>query len=200
MVGITDYHYTESSIAPFLSAINILGKNLKIVEVGAARGDSTFHCLQDCKNISEYIAIEPFCEYTDSITYNHLGDPQKITYDARHQHLNEVIFEHRLKFSSFRSKVKLIKKTSKDALKLVEDKSVDFLFHDAFPTYDDAKFDFKNWLPKMKNTGVYGGHDFDHAIIRKAIKETIDENNIKSPLTIIGHCWFFNLKENYGNN
>jgi hypothetical protein len=189
-----DYKYTQSSIAPFLSLIKILGDNITVVEVGSARGDSVFHCLQECDNIEKYIAIEPFTEYTDDITFKENGEPNQIKYDERHQHLNMCIFEHRLKFSSHNSKIKLIKNTSENALDLVPDKSVDFLFHDAFPTYEDAKFDFKNWLPKMKDTGIYSGHDFNHDIIQKAIYETIQENNIKPKLNIIGQCWFFNLQ------
>jgi hypothetical protein len=185
-----DYRYQSSSIFPLLSLVRLLGNNISVAEIGAGGGDSSFHALQECPNISKYYAIEPYCEFIDTITYPQAGQSQNIKYDLMHQDQQKMLFTHRQKFSSYKEKIQLIEKTSKDALKDISDNSLNFIFHDAFPTYEDAIFDFTNWFPKLKNGGIYSGHDYNHPLVFKAVNEFVSSHNIKDKLLTIEFCWF----------
>lgn len=181
-----DYNYKNSSILPLLSLIQTLGNDIKIAEIGTGSGTCAFHALQECPNIKTYYAIDPYCEYVDHITYLKKSKNIKVFFDARHQDTQRLLFKHRHNFSSYKEKIKLIEKTSKEALSLFEDNSLDFIFHDAFPTYEDAIFDFNNWFTKLKNNGIYSGHDYKHPIINKAVEEFAKEKNLLS----VQDCWF----------
>lgn len=184
-----DYIYKKSAIFPLLSLIRLKGDNINVAEIGIEKGFSTFHALQECPNIKNYYAIDPYCEYLDNITYDKHNFKQ-IKFDLRYQDRIKSFFIHQLKFSSFKNKIKFIEKTSKEALSLFEDNSLDFIFHDAFPTYEDAVFDFKNWYCKLKHLGFYCGHDYKHPIVKKAVDEfVINNTSYKKPFSV-EDCWF----------
>lgn len=52
------------------------------------------------------------------------------------------------------------KKTSLEAAKDIKDKSIDFIYIDARHEYEYVMEDIKVWLPKLKDSGWMGGHDF----------------------------------------
>ena len=52
------------------------------------------------------------------------------------------------------------KKTSLEAAKDIKDKSIDFIYIDARHEYEYIMEDIKVWLPKLKDSGWMGGHDF----------------------------------------
>ena len=53
-----------------------------------------------------------------------------------------------------------VRKSSIDAAKDFEDKSVDIVYIDANHDYEEVKKDIVNWLPKIKNGGIISGHDY----------------------------------------
>lgn len=56
--------------------------------------------------------------------------------------------------------VRLVKKTSVEAAKLVPDGSLDFVFIDGDHTGDAVILDVYTWWPKLKPSGFMGGHDY----------------------------------------
>ena len=64
-------------------------------------------------------------------------------------------------FDTFKAKnVKKYKKTSIEAVKDIKDKSLDFVYIDARHELEYVLEDIDNWLPKLKDNGWIGGHDF----------------------------------------
>jgi len=57
--------------------------------------------------------------------------------------------------------------------KLFADKSIDFVYVDASHEYEHVRSDILAWIPKMKEDGYMGGHDYEimHLSVCKAVDE-----------------------------
>jgi predicted O-methyltransferase YrrM len=53
-----------------------------------------------------------------------------------------------------------LKLTSEEASKIFPDKSLDAVFLDASHLFGDVWADLTNWVPKIKNGGILGSHDY----------------------------------------
>lgn len=73
----------------------------------------------------------------------------------------------------------VIRELSTEGAKQVEDKSCDIVYIDADHTYEAVKQDIETWLPKVKDGGWLGGHDYiqrrDWGVI-KAVNEAFGRN------------------------
>lgn len=54
----------------------------------------------------------------------------------------------------------MIRSSSKNAVDLFEDESLDFVYIDANHKYDFVKEDIKLWFPKVRKGGILSGHDY----------------------------------------
>jgi hypothetical protein len=82
------------------------------------------------------------------------GNPLKLTfnsdltYETAKNNLNEF------------NNVKILRKTSKDAVNDFEDEYFDFIYIDSNHTYDNVLMDVKIWWPKLKVGGMLCGDDY----------------------------------------
>lgn len=74
----------------------------------------------------------------------------------------------------FPSRVQIMRMDTKEAHKLVEDGSLDFVFIDADHTYEGCAADIANWTPKVRQGGLIAGHDINWPGVLKAVKESGD--------------------------
>lgn len=66
--------------------------------------------------------------------------------------------------------------SSMDAVHLFLNESVDFVFLDAFHSYEEVRNDIAHWLPKVKPGGVLAGHDyFDDPTVWPGVRKAVDE-------------------------
>jgi hypothetical protein len=72
----------------------------------------------------------------------------------------------------YANRFKLMRMRTDDAAKLVEDKSLDFVFIDADHSYEGCRADIENWLPKVRAGGFISGHDFDWNTVGRAVNDT----------------------------
>lgn len=79
--------------------------------------------------------------------------------------------------------VNAIRSDSREAAKLFEDGSVDFLFLDGDHSYDGLKADIEAWLPKMKpNNSILAGHDYAWTPhIQKLLNDMYGTDNYSDP-------------------
>jgi len=153
-------------------------ENLVGAEVGVYRG-------QHAREMLTYLDIEKLLLvdfWDDYDTYN------EGTLKAQ---LVEAYEDAKKLLSQFDSKKLVwIKKASVEAAKEIEDNSLDFVYIDANHAYDYALQDINAWLPKIKDGGFIGGHDYDNNRekikttgaeygVQKAVKEYCGEHNIK---------------------
>jgi len=59
------------------------------------------------------------------------------------------------------------------------EKSIHFCFIDAGHSYQAVKKDLETWYPKMKDNGLFCGHDWFGEGVQQAVKEFAQNNNLK---------------------
>jgi hypothetical protein len=84
----------------------------------------------------------------------------------------------RKRLSKYKEKIELIENTSEKAAKDIPD-DLDFVYVDGSHQYEFVKRDIELYFPKVKNGGVFGGHDFDgsHIDVCRAVFEFAQKNN-----------------------
>jgi predicted O-methyltransferase YrrM len=65
--------------------------------------------------------------------------------------------------------VTLVRQRSLDAVRAVEDASLDFVFVDGAHDFDNAVADLVAWAPKVKRGGLVAVHDYDIIDVREAV-------------------------------
>ncbi|MGD9745721.1 MAG: class I SAM-dependent methyltransferase [Verrucomicrobiales bacterium] len=116
------------------------------VELGTHSGVS--YCAF-CQRIKE-LNLKTKCFAVDTWE----GDPQAGLYGD--SILADLAEFHNSRFSEFSQ---LLRMPFDQAVKMVEDKSVDLLHIDGFHSYDAVRYDFETWVPKLSNKAVVLFHD-----------------------------------------
>lgn len=72
--------------------------------------------------------------------------------------------------------VQKLKLFSLEARHLFQDKSLDFVYIDGMHDYSSVYCDICAWLPKVKDGGLIGGHDFSDAFpdVPRAVREVFE--------------------------
>lgn len=92
----------------------------------------------------------------------------------------------------------LIKVTTGDSAEsasLFEDESLDGVFIDAAHDYESVVKDVAAWFPKVKQGGIFSGHDYPCPDVRRAVDEHAAANGYK--VIAIGRCWIRVKEEQY---
>jgi hypothetical protein len=163
----------------FLVFINKFGDvPLKCVEIGVRDGDNAYEMLSYAPNI-----------------HLTLVDPYTIYGEERQQDKMDKHYENMLsKLDKFKDRITIIKKTSKEASKMFDDKTFDYIYIDGAHTISDVMVDIMFWDDKLKHYGIMAGHDFNMSNIRQAVRSVyeptkrtifacITENTTIIPLT-----------------
>lgn len=83
----------------------------------------------------------------------------------------------------------IVRKYSVDAVKDIEDESLDFVFIDASHTYENVKQDIELWTPKVRKGGIVSGHDYyvtstGNSGVIKAVDEFCDKHGYNLKVTV----------------
>ena len=65
--------------------------------------------------------------------------------------------------------IHVVRLLSVEAAELFPDEYFDMVYIDAFHTFDAVTQDIKAWLPKVKISGILGGHDYNKKSVRRAV-------------------------------
>lgn len=168
---------------------NIINKNsfTSFIEIGVAFGGHLEEILNNTK-IDKVYAIDSY-KLSETTTDNFKKSDQSY---FNQDDYDELYLFTKKRLSKLGNIVNFIREDSKDALKYIDDESVDIIFIDAEHSYNGVKNDIKNWIKKVKKGGIISGHDYDHPNfpgVKIAIDESIDEFNLNINIER-GYIWW----------
>lgn len=121
-------------------------KATRIAEVGTSGGTTSRYILSHCPSLRFYLLID---------------------WDGRDFPFTELV-------TKYHPHANFVKLFSHEAVRIVDDESMDLVFIDANHSYKSTKEDIEMWAPKVRKGGVICGHDYENpqwAGVKKAVDE-----------------------------
>jgi hypothetical protein len=147
--------------------------NLKMMEMGSYRGESTFMWASSGQ-FQEIIAVDPFEGETDN----------------KNEYFNDNWSAVKREFwtnTRYFNNVKLVQDYNFNVINNYPDQYFDFIYIDASHDYESVKRDIQISLPKIKNGGLIGGHDYEPTW--KGVIKAVDEIFEKPTKTFMDESW-----------
>ena len=148
------------------------------LEIGVASGWTMNHFLQNLSNL-QLTGIDPYIGYMDG----NIKIAQEML-DAQYLAAQDNI-------SDFAPRGKILRGYSQDFVNLFEDKSLDYIFIDGDHSYEGALRDCELYFPKIKNGGVFAGHDWSFEGVQKAVNEFKDRNGSPNIKLVTTDVWYW---------
>lgn len=159
--------------------IRVLPDKAHIVEVGAWKGRSTAFLAVEIINSGKQIKLDVVDSWTGPAQ-----DPEVYSGDAEFlAHGRNIIELFKKNMSPVEGLIDLtpVQKWSVQAARGYENQSLDFVYIDADHSYDGVVEDLHAWVPKIKQTGVIGGHDYHEGAwpdVTTAVDEAFGKVNV----------------------
>lgn len=162
--------------------IQELGPNLVGCELGVKEGHNLRHLLDNTSNIKLTYAVDPWKSYVD-------GDwgvqSQELVTGWKNTAM-EVLNDHM-------NKITVLEMSSADAVAHIEDNSLDYIFIDGDHSYEAVLKDVNLYWSKIKQGGIFAGHDWNLSNVTRAVTEFREEHNITTPIQFVeSQVWFWN--------
>jgi predicted O-methyltransferase YrrM len=147
------------------------GNEANFVEIGSWKGKSSAYMAVEIANSGKDIKFHCVDTWLGSL---------------EHQGFGEVMSDSLFNIFSYnmhpvREYYTAVRKPSIKAAKEYSDNFFDFIFIDASHEYADVLADLEAWYPKLKDGGVFAGHDYEllwPGVIR-AVDEFAKDKNLK---------------------
>ncbi len=128
----------------------------KAVEVGVYGGEAT---IIFADYFQQVIAVDPWIDGYDDADC------------ASNSCSLELVYQSYLARIKDKPNITTIRQKSLDALALVPDKSIDFVYIDGNHQHEMALQDIQGWLPKVKAGGIMSGHDYNMQTVNDAVSK-----------------------------
>ena len=156
-----------------------LGTDLVGAEIGVCLGVTTELILKDKDtNIKTYYAVDNYPTYID---WNGLP----ITTERQ----EKIKLNAYNRLSTYKE-VAFVYEDSESFAKSIGDGYLDFIFIDADHSYEGALRDFKQFWNKVKNGGIFAGHDLNLPGVNKAIREFFGDK-INNIIPLVDNAWLY---------
>jgi len=155
----------------------------KFVEVGSWKGKSSAYMAVEIANSEK--DIEFYC-VDHWLGNEECYDSSSHAYEPNIDKLYDIFIENMKPLSQY---YKPIKMPSVEAAKTFSDKSLDFIFIDASHEYEDVKNDILAWASKLKDGGIFAGHDIGYEPVKRAVDEVVGKDNYSITSE---QCWVVN--------
>jgi hypothetical protein len=146
------------------------------VEVGVWKGQSITFLAVEVFNSVKDIRIDAIDTWRGS--HEHL-DKRSQFYEPLLE-VEDGLFNHFLEnIEPVKNLIKVIRKSSCDAVKDYKNNSLDMVFIDASHDYENVLKDIHAWLPKVRSGGILAGHDINYHAVSRAVAECFGDKIIK---------------------
>lgn len=159
--------------APFIGRAN-LGKLLnekellgEAVEVGTHVGVYAEQFLQQWQGI-QLTCVDPW-----SIPQGY--EKQAMTLEEGNPTREDDYWAASKRLAAYPHRFKLLRKTSGEAVRTFQDKSLDFVYIDGDHNYDMVLHDLVCWFPKLCAGGILAGHDFLNCDAAETVQPAVME-------------------------
>jgi hypothetical protein len=146
IVNQKNMNYNDRSY--FIKNLNTYAPNGVGVEVGVFEGVFSKEIV---KNWNGTLYMVDVWNAIDVHQYNDM---------TNNMHKPDAYFHSMNNIKGYENRAIMIRAYSKDAAKLFNDESLDFVYIDANHSYDNVVEDLNIWFPKLKKGGVFSGHDY----------------------------------------
>jgi len=169
-------------LAYLLTLMHLDGKG---VEIGVAKGEFSVVLLENSR-LSILYSVDPWREYSED-QYDDLNNVAQQINEHRYRSVVEY-------FKKYGQRSQILRKTSREASRTIDDNSLDFVYIDANHSYKACKEDIELWWPKLKSGGLFAGHDYlDGHLpdgdfgVKSAVDEFVAKNHLR--LYVIHQEW-----------
>ena len=178
----------------YTTIVNTFPSGSHFVELGSWKGKSSSYMAVEIANSGKDIKFDCVDTWQGSPSEDvHMNDEY-----VKQNKLYDLFIENMKPVEKYYT---AIRKSSKQASKLYQDKSLDFVFIDAEHTYDAVKKDIEYWYFKIKNGGILAGHDYNYPEVSSAVHDFFNFLNFTSKnITQIGSSISYKVNEFKGNS
>ncbi|MBI5766068.1 class I SAM-dependent methyltransferase, partial [Candidatus Falkowbacteria bacterium] len=129
----------------------MLNLNGMAVEVGVGTGDYSEAILKNGRFSTVY-SVDSWLEFDREVYKDMNNVPQK-EQDKRYRFVLK-------RLRRFGKRNSVLRMASEQAVTLFKDDTLDFIYVDANHSYEVCKKDMELWWPKLREGGIFAGHDF----------------------------------------
>lgn len=146
-------------------AAAVVPNDCKLVEVGAATGDSGIYLAKKLKELGKNFTLY----LVDDMSYGGMDQ------------LNDLW--RNVADSGLHKNIQIIPKDSREAAKMFNGNSVHMVFLDSSHQYQETKESLIAWYYPLTHEGIMGGHDYDlYPEVKKAVNEIVPEFSLRDPI------------------
>lgn len=171
----------------YLDLLAATPENGLFVEIGAYKGKSTSFLATEIHNQKrniKYVAVDSFEGAVNS--------PEPVEIEVyKNVKFTELYKEYLNNIININEYVTTEIGLSQEVADRFLDNSIDTLFIDGGHSYNQVKADIEAWLPKLKNTGIISGHDYQPGW--PGVVAAVNEKFGK-PHKVENACWFIYLQ------
>jgi len=179
----------QSDIKSVIHLINLQGNNLIGLELGILRGESFCTVLQNCPNVKLLYGVDSWKPFTDFLIKDYDGKTPAYCIDEKKIETFKFIAYHNIKYSGHKYKTIILEKDHLEALEDIPNNYLDFIFLDNYLNFQDALETIEKWFPKVKNNGLFMGHDINCEPIFEALNIFLKKINYTKLISIFDNTW-----------
>jgi len=182
-------NYRECDGQSLIHLINLIPKTEVIgAEIGLWNAETFCTLLNNCPKIKTLYGVDPYKPYIDLIDNKALSVDDHMIMQVKITALSNIMS------TGQQEKVLFVEDTSNNAVDLIENEELDFIFVDSYINEQHVFEELNNWYPKVKVGGIFSGHDFSSESVQRAVHKFRDQNNISSFMSVFDQTFVW-IKE-----